>query len=196
MNIVAQSVQLEYITPNALERIERAGRIAYRSEPKGDPGAFVRMLVRRKHWPVLEFAEAQFTIVTDRGVSHEIVRHRLCSFVQESTRYCNYGNLALEFVRPVDFDLDVLDLTVLEALDDHYTRCLERGLSPQQARYFLPNGLKTKITWKANMSEWRHIFSRRCDIAAHPQMRDIANTMLRMLKAELPDVFFDMEPVG
>ncbi len=154
------------------------------------------MLVKRKHWPVLEFAEAQFTIITDRGVSHEIVRHRLCSFVQESTRYFNYGRLDIEFIQPVDFDLNKTDTKLLEAIEEHYRHCLDRGLSPQQARYFLPNGLKTKITWKANMSEWRHIFYRRCAREAHPQMRDIANTMLKILKVRVPDVFFDMEPIG
>lgn len=91
MKIVQPSATLEWITPNPLEVIERAGRTCYKSEPKGDPQAFVQMILRKGHESVLEHVTASFRIVCDRGISHEIVRHRLASYSQESTRFCNYS---------------------------------------------------------------------------------------------------------
>jgi len=90
MIIVNQSATLETLTPNTAETVERAGRTCYQSEPKGDPEAFVRRLIQRGHESVLEHASAGFRFVTSRGITHELVRHRLCSFSQESTRNCNY----------------------------------------------------------------------------------------------------------
>jgi thymidylate synthase (FAD) len=94
MKIIKPNAQLLWVTPNAEEIIERAGRVCYKSEDKitnESSFKFIKMLLDRKHEAVLEHACASILFICDRGVTHELVRHRLASYCQESTRYCNYG---------------------------------------------------------------------------------------------------------
>ena len=95
MNIIQPSATLEWITPNAMQIIEKAGRVCYKSETKisnDSAESFIKNILKRGHESVIEHASASFRIITDRGITHEIVRHRIASFSQESTRYCNYSN--------------------------------------------------------------------------------------------------------
>lgn len=205
MILVEQSASLEAITPDALAIIERAGRTCYKSEDRIGPGtaeAFVAMLRRRGHFSVLEHASATLRLVTDRGVTHELVRHRIASFSQESTRYCNYGRSAVAFVRPVKADggpaFDGLThewwLDAMKHAEAAYLALLAEGATPQDARSVLPNSLKTEIVVTANFREWLHVLDLRTSPAAHPQMRHIMGLVRGVLAAEVPALFSQESP--
>ena len=175
--------------------LEIAGRTCYKSEDKITPDSaerFVKMLIERGHHAMIEHAFIGAKMITDRGVTHEIVRHRISSYAQESTRYCNYGKIGIKFILPVDFTLDEIDLQFLALCEAQYDRCLSIGRIPGQARYFLPNGLKTEIIMSCNVREWLHFFSLRADVAAHAQMRALASSMLVDFAAKLPALFKGM----
>lgn len=200
MKIIKPSAELWSITPNAVALIERAGRVCYQSEPKGDPESFVRMLIRRGHESVLEHASATISVITDRGVSHELVRHRLASFSQESTRYVNYGNKEIEFIEPWWWEDSPRRYAERADFDDamrvsraSYELALLRGQSPQAARAVLPSALKTQIVVTANFREWRHIFKLRCASAAHPDMIRVMSMARDLLVMEVPCVFAETE---
>ncbi len=180
---------------DVIKLIEMAGRTCYKSEGKITPDSaekFVQMLVDKGHHAMIEHVVVGAKMVTDRGVTHEIVRHRIASYAQESTRYCNYGKLGVKFIHPVDFTLDEVDMAILGYIEAHYNRCINMGRSPQQARYFLPNGLKTEIIMTANIREWLHFFNLRSSLAAHPQMRALASSMLKGFAYYIPAVFKKM----
>ena len=195
-----------------LKHIERCGRVCYKSEDKiTDDSAekFVGMIANNNHASVLEHHSISVLFTTDRGVTHEAVRHRIASFSQESTRYCNYakdkfGNeitvIDIEkalYLDPVTKNLTGQEkLAILvawgEAMTDaerHYFKLLELGASPQIARGVLPNSLKTELVITANLREWLHIFSLRTAIAAHPQIREIMIPLLEDFQALIPVVF-------
>jgi len=184
-----------------MQVIEKAGRTCYKSEDKMTPGSsarLVRQLLQSKHESVIEHASASFRFITDRGVTHELVRHRLASFSQESTRYCNYGKdkfgSEITVVRPVGvvgLALDIWHQGCL-ATEKAYFLMLESGATPQIARSVLPNSLKTEIVVTANLREWRHIFTLRTAKAAHPQMRELAQQALDIMRGELPVLFEDI----
>jgi thymidylate synthase (FAD) len=203
MKIVKPSVSLLWITPNAEQMIERAGRVAYKSEDKITPDSapkFIKMIIDRGHEAVIEHASASLLFVTDRGVTHEIVRHRLFSYVQESTRYCNYGlnkfGNEITVIEPPSLEGDALDNWNYSAkiAEDVYKGMISRGVSPQIARSVLPNCLKTEIVVTGNLREWRHFFRLRMAKAAHPQMRQIAVMAFGMLHYNITSVFADMVP--
>ncbi len=191
-----------------LKNIERAGRTCYKSEDKiteDSSIAFVSMLMKNTHESVIEHQSMSILFVCDRGVSHEIVRHRLASFSQESTRYCNYSkdkfNNELTFIIPPFFeenghecrtDDEVEWLKAMANAERSYFRLLKTGWNPQQARSVLPNSLKTEIVVTANMREWRTIFKQRTSKAAHPQMRELMCPLLEELKSLIPIVFDDI----
>lgn len=178
-----------------LKWIELSGRTCYKSEDKithDSAAAFVRKILKSGHHSVIEHPVISIKAITDRGVTHEIVRHRIASYSQESTRYCNYGKLGVKFIEPVDFKLDKADKAILKSLEDHYNACIAKGRSPQQARYFLPNGLKTEIVITYNLREWRHFFTLRTVSGAHPQMIALANSILRQFKKDFPVIFEDL----
>lgn len=187
-----------------LANIATAGRVCYQSEPTTDDATFVRKLIERGHESVIEHEKLSVRIICDRGVSHELVRHRIASYSQESTRYCNYskdkfGN-ELTFIRPQWVDLaDFENWTVnrwcaaMRSAEEAYFDLLQDGWTPEQARTVLPNSLKTEVVMTANLREWRHFFRLRCAPAAHPQMRQIANLMLAEFKSAVPVIFDDLE---
>ncbi len=185
---------------NACPRIEYAARHCYQSHGQShshDPIKFVEMLIRRGHETPIEHVSATVLIETDRGVTHELVRHRLASYSQESTRYCDYSG-DLRFIRPVW----LLDDDTYEARDIWYCHCEETGIaysklraagwSPQQARTVLNNSVSAKIVMTANLREWRHIFKLRTSKAAHPQMRHLMIDMLHEFKNAIPVIFDDI----
>lgn len=214
MKIIEPKVTIEQMPTHrqALLIVERAARTCYKSEDKGGTEASAEKLIRscltRKpapHESVIEHVVATVRFVVDRGVTHEIVRHRLCSFSQESTRYCNYsgdkfGN-EVTFINPCfwgDGSTDSYDNRIdweeaMAFAEKKYLLMTARGCKPEQARSVLPNSLKTEIVWTANFRQWRHIFSLRCSPAAHPQMRQVMRPLLAEFIKRHP-VFFDSLP--
>ena len=189
----------------ALSLLEEIGRVCYKSEDKktdDSAGPFIRRIIKQGHESVIEHVSATVKIVCDRGISHEIVRHRIASYSQESTRYCNYSNgkfgKELTFVKPCMFkypsECYTRWLTSCQDAEDYYMALIHYGASPQEARSVLPNSLKTEIVVTMNLREWRHFFKLRTAKAAHPQMREIACMMLQWFKEWLPEVFEDIIP--
>jgi len=186
-----------------LKAIERAGRTCYKSEGKiTDLSApeFVRRLIKNNHDAMLEHAPSiSIRFICDRGVSHEIVRHRLFSFAQESTRYCNYGESKfsheLTFIKPCFWEEESVQYqswhSAMKSAESSYFELLdEHSATPEQARSVLPSSLKTELLVTGNVREWRHFFKLRTDKAAHPQMRQSANMALEILRGYV-DVLFE-----
>lgn len=208
MRLAKPSIKFLWMTENPLKTIEAAGRTCYKSEDRiTDSSAisFVKRLIDRGHFAMIEHASASYKIVCDRGVSHEIVRHRLFSYAQESTRYCNYKG-GVEFIVPCWFEddfetrfyLDIEDgwpeeenewVNVMEMCEESYLTLLHCGWTPQQARSVLPNSLKTEIVVTGNLREWLHFFSLRCAKSAHPQMQEVANMLLMDIKERVQVIF-------
>ena len=209
MKIIEAGIEL--ITPIngdvILKRIEQCGRVCYKSEGKitdDSAPAFVAAIIKRGHDAVLEHCSFTVKFICDRGVSHEIVRHRLASYCQESTRYCNYSkgdfNSEITVIEPCylnkgTFAYDEWKEACRRA-ESAYFNLLNWGLSPQEARAVLPNSLKTEVVMTANVREWRHFLKLRCSKAAHPQMREVATLLLKTLKEKVPVCFDDIEPEG
>lgn len=201
MKIVKPSTELLWITPDAELQIERAARTCYKSEDKmtGDSAAaLITRLIKSGHHAMLEHASASFKFVCDRGVTHELVRHRLCAYAQESTRYCNYGadrfGNEITVIEPPGLEKvqgNVWELACKHA-EQSYLSLLDQGIPPQIARSVLPTCLKTEIVCTANLREWRHIFSLRLSSAAHPQIREIMYPALETLYHHCRNVFNDI----
>lgn len=200
MKTVEPSVSLLWITENPELQIELAGRTCYKSEDKITPDSariFAGKMREHGHHAMIEHAVASFRIITDRGITHEIVRHRLASFAQESTRYCNYSSDKFEkqcsFIEPPDLTplQKVLWRKSCEDAEDSYFRMLEMGCSAQIARSVLPNCLKTEIVMMANFREWLHFIKLRSSKAAHPQIRPIAFKIKEVLVQHAPSIFLD-----
>lgn len=186
-----------------LKKIELCGRVCYKSEDKiteDSAARFVKNIVSRGHESVLEHAGFTVKFVCDRGVSHELVRHRIASFSQESTRYINYANgrfgSEITVIEPCFFEAGgeryELWKRACEACEQAYFELLRCGCAPEEARSVLPNSLKTEIIITANVREWRHILQLRAARAAHPQARELMGALLSELKEKLPVLFGDV----
>lgn len=221
MKIIEPYIELEdkIDGQTILKKIERTGRVCYKSEnriTKDNAERFVKSILDRGHESVLEHVSISVRVICDRGVTHEIVRHRVSSYSQESIRYCNYSNdkfdNELTFIKPCWFKYSTSDIMQEEDFYDsemnesdkdwlhHMKRCeniyfdmLKHGATPEQARSILPNSLKTEIVMTMNLREWRHFLKLRCSNKAHPQTREIANMILEAFKKEIPIVFNDIE---
>lgn len=189
-----------------LRLIERIGRVCYKSEARITETScipFVKMLLDRGHAAMIEHFSFSVKFTCDRGVSHEIVRHRLASFAQESTRYCNYAKdgfgREITVIRPFFFEPGCEHYLRWERAcrecEKQYLLLIDQGASPQEARSVLPNSLKTEIVMTANLREWRHFFKLRITPAAHPQMRQLTWPLLDELKGKIPVVFDDFAEV-
>ena len=205
MKIINASYKIETPIDGAeiLERIEKAGRTCYKSEDRITEESaknFVRKLIERGHESVLEHESVTVRFICDRGVSHEIVRHRIASFSQESTRYCNYSNdrfgSELTFIKPCFLAERKMTYwlwcTAMECAEWAYFDMLEDGCTPQEARSVLPSSVKTEVVMTANLREWRHFLRLRTATAAHPQMRELTVPLLHELK-QIPVVFDDIK---
>jgi len=200
MKVIEQSHEILYHDENMLQNMELAARTCYKSEERiteDSAEKLVSSLLNRGHDAMIEFGHIAVKFITDRGVAHEIVRHRLCSFAQESTRYVNYNNKGFEFIKPVWWDeWSPIERTIWKEqmcwVGDRYNSLIELGSKPQQARSILPNSLKAEIVVKANVREWRHIFKLRCNKAAHPQMVGLMTPLLEELKEKFPVLFGDL----
>ena len=206
MKIVQPSAELLWITPDAEQMIELAARTCYKSEDKinaDSSTALIRKLVKSGHHAMLEHASASIRFVCDRGVANELVRHRLCAFAQESTRYVNYssGKFGSEItvIQPPGLDVEVnttrreLWKDVCTTAEARYLDLIDDKVPPQIARSVLPTCLKTEIVCTTNLREWRHIFTLRLAKAAHPQIREVMVIALDILKKECPVVFEDIK---
>lgn len=191
-----------------LKKIERIGRCCYHSEDKitadGESAKkFVSQLITRGHESVLEHVSATVEFICDRGISHEIVRHRLASYTQESTRYCNYADFerfpdGCVFIEPCFFpekdDLNVYKTWHTACWDSEfeYLQLIKLGRTPQEARTVLPNSLATKLYVTANFREWRHILKLRCGAGANPQIKEIMLPLAAEFKSKIPIIFDDV----
>lgn len=186
-----------------LSDIEWAGRICYKSEEKITPESyktFIKSLIKRGHESVIEHGSATVKIICDRGVSHEIVRHRIASYSQESTRYCNYSQDKFEneltFIKPCFTELNSEQYLLWEStcrlIENNYFILIQEGWKPEEARSILPNSLKTELVMTANFREWRHFLKLRTHNASHPQMREVANLILNEFNKILPEIFEDI----
>jgi len=186
-----------------LQKLERCGRVCYKSEDKiteGSAEKFIGMILKSGHESVLEHEKLTVKFICDRGVTHEIVRHRIASYSQESTRYCNYskdkfGN-ELTFIRPCFWTDDSEEYAVwkqaMEEIEKTYVKLISLGAKPEEARSILPNSLKTEIVCTMNLREWRHFFRLRTAERAHPQIREISVALLDELKKRIPVIFDDI----
>lgn len=212
MNIIKPSVEIIDMDDydNIIKKIEKIGRVCYKSESNISDGSaerFISNILKRGHESVIEHESITVRMICDRGITHEIVRHRIASYSQESTRYCNYTNdkfgnqitvidLASGFQYDLDDDKDLALYKVwteaMESAEKSYFKMLELGATPQEARSVLPNSLKTEIVVTMNLRSWRNFFRLRCDSHAHPQMREVAGIALEVFKKRLPIFFSDL----
>lgn len=186
-----------------LKNIEKFGRVCYKSESNitnDSASPFITKIIKSGHESVIEHEKISVKIICDRGVSHEIVRHRIASYSQESTRYCNYNKdkfgSELTFIKPVFWSESSqqykLWLDTMETIENTYMQLIDQKIPPEQARTVLPNSLKTEIIVTMNLREWRHFFKLRTSNRAHPQMREISIPLLQEFKKLLPCVFGDI----
>lgn len=217
MRLVKPSYEILHIDDGAMRLLELAGRTCYKSEDRISDGTaepFIKRIVQDyKHESVIEHAGMTVKFIVDRGVTHELVRHRLCAFSQESTRYCNYGKAGhVTFVippwvviEPNEFDYNSFErkrksllgsdrvwFDTMNESEQRYLLLLRNRWTPQQARSVLPNSLKTEIVTTANFREWRHILRLRTAKTAHPQMREVMVPLLEDLRTIVPVIFDDI----
>lgn len=208
MKIVQPS--FEILTPidkdEILKHLETVARTCYKSEDKitaESAPKMIKALIRSQHLAMIEHFSISVKMVVDRGVSHEIVRHRVASYAQESTRYCNYaqGKFGSEItvIKPCFFDEGTLEYALwkqsCEFAEGTYNDLIRQGRTPQEARSVLPNSLKTEIVVTMNLREWIHFFNLRAvgtTGAPHPQMKEIALMVLAEFSNQLPEIFGDM----
>lgn len=217
MRVISPS--FEILTPidadHILHLLEEVGRTCYKSEnmiTDNSCDGFVKRIIDRGHEAVIEHYNVTVRLTNDRGVSHEEVRHRIASYAQESTRYCNYskdkfGNeityIDIAGGMKLDPKVNQLDAKIQQAIydewvqacldaEDHYRKMIDLGATPQIARSVLNNSTKTEICITMNLREWRHFFKLRCAPTAHPQMREIAMMLLKAFKMMIPVIFDDI----
>lgn len=194
----------EILTPidpdKILKTIERIGRTCYKSEnniTEDSSKEFVQKIINRKHEAILEFFDITVKFYCDRGISHEIVRHRIASYAQESTRYCNYNkdkfNKEIRVIYPIFWTEDSECYKVwkdaCEYAEKAYLKLIELGAKAEQARSVLPTSLKTELNVKMNLREWRYFFTLRTTPMAHPQMRELSIPLLDEFKEYIPIIF-------
>lgn len=186
-----------------IKSIERYGRVCYKSEDRittDSARTFIENIIASGHESVIEHEKVSVRIICDRGVSHEIVRHRIASYSQESTRYCNYSKdkfaNELTFIKPCFWKEGSEQYQtwkrIMCEIEKAYLQLVKEGVKPQEARSVLPNSLKTEIVVTMNLREWRHFFRLRTSERAHPQMREIAVPLLREFQSRIPVIFDDM----
>jgi len=222
MLLIRPEVQIDTVDNpvGCMKKIEVAGRVCYKSEVPNDFSYenFIKRLIARGHTSVLEHQSISVTLKCDRAVANELVRHRIASYSQESTRYCNYNKKGMEFIIP-PWCWDIIDgeyvacsvrgynslvkevcmtpysrswIFMMGCAELMYNHTLETGSTPEMSRDLLPLSLKTEIVMTTNFRAWRHFFGLRCDKTAHPQMREVANMILLKFKSLFPPVFSDI----
>lgn len=212
--MLIEKANVEIISNNSyqdmLKKIEKIGRVCYKSEDKikdGSAEKFIKGIIKRGHESVIEHESISVRFVCDRGVSHEIVRHRIASYSQESTRYCNYTNekygeqiTCIDIASGFEYNLENENdrkkydiwLNAMKETEKSYFQLIELGASPQEARSVLPNSLKTEIVATMNLRGWRNFFKLRTAKASHPQFREVACMLLEIFAKDYPVFFEDL----
>ena len=205
MRIIKPDV--EFLTPldgaAIIKHLELCGRVCYKSEEKISEDSaqkFLTNIINRGHEAVLEHFSFTVKFICDRGISHEIVRHRLASYCQESTRYCNYSKdsfgTEITVIKPLFLEEGTIGWDCwkrsCEEAETQYFNLLDWGCTAQEARSVLPNSLKTEVVMTADIREWRHFLKLRCSPAAHPQMREVASVLLDKVRSRIPVLFDDI----
>ena len=212
--MLIENANVELISNNSydemLKKIEKIGRVCYKSEDKikdGSAEMFIKGIIKRGHESVIEHESISVRFICDRGVSHEIVRHRIASYSQESTRYCNYSkekygeqitciDIASGFKYDLNNEIDRkkydIWLKAMENAEDSYFKMIKLGASPQEARSVLPNSLKTEIVATMNLRGWRNFLKLRTAKTAHPQFREVACMLLQLFVKNYPVFFQDI----
>ena len=206
MRIVEPKVEI--ITPingeEILKHIEKVGRVCYKSESNIDDSSaekFVSGIIKRGHEAVIEHFNITVKFTTDRGVSHQLVRHRIASYAQESTRYCNYSKEKfgdeISVVKPVDIKEGTKEyeewVRAMMCAETFYMSLINTGCKAQTARSVLPTCTKTEIMVTMNLREWRHFIKLRSSKASHPDIRVLAIDLLNQFKEKIPVIFDDIE---
>jgi thymidylate synthase (FAD) len=210
--LTKQKVVIEQMTPmqEAYSLLERIGRVCYKSEDKiteDSAAKFIKSIVARNHLSVIEHCVVTIRFIVNRGVSHELVRHRITSVSQESTRFCNYNKQNhLEFIIPHWLDVkegifsyndlvpgsqnpEQIFLYSLLMAEETYNALIVSGKKPEDARDVLPIGVKTELVMTANLREWLLICNLRTAKAAHPNMRQVMSMVLNALQLKYPEIF-------
>lgn len=207
-----EKASVEIISDNdyqeMIKKIEKIGRVCYKSEDKikeDTAEKFIKGIIKRGHESVIEHESISVRFICDRGVSHEIVRHRIASYSQESTRYCNYkqekygsqimcidiaSGFKYDLNNPTDYKKYEIWTKAMRNAEKSYFEMIELGASPQEARSVLPNSLKTELIATLNIREWRHLLKLRTSKASHPQFREVAYMLLQLFVEKYP-VFFE-----
>ena len=197
MKIVPQSVEImsDINGIKMLKNIEKIARTCYKSENKISDDSHIKLLkglMMHEHHAMIEHETITVKFVTDRGISHEIVRHRIASFAQESTRYCNYGKSDIQFINP-GFEEGSYEFILWKnqmlSIEKTYNQLLENGVTPQIARSVLPNSLKTELVVTMNLRSWLNFFKLRTPNNAHPQIRELSKSLLKQFRELIPIIF-------
>lgn len=207
VKIVEPSVEIitEIDGNKILKTIERAARTCYKTEDNISEDAssakkMISKLIEMGHTAMIEFADIHVILTADTGVLKDLTRHRHCSFAVESTRYCNYskgkfGN-EITVIKPCNIEEGTKEydlwLECMENIESTYNKMAELGCKPDQLRMLLSHSLKCNINLKANIREWRHIFSLRCAKAAHPSVQQIMKMVLVEFHKQIPILFDDL----
>ena len=191
---IVSPFDLEYVLPH----LERCGRTCYKSD-NNDASKFISKIVKMGHESVIEHFSVSVRIICNRAISHQLVRHRMASFSQESQRYVNYSKdkfgKGITYIEPIKLNTDQLKLWKFNAIQNElaYFNMIELGCSPQQAREGLSNATKTEMVITANLREWKHIFEQRTKGGADPMMKDLMIPLLEQFQEILPEVFGEKE---
>lgn len=167
-------VTLLSITPNAEELIEQAGRVSHASEPKGQHGELIRKLIKWDHLSVLEHASATFLIKNiSRAATHQLVRHRLCSYTQRSQRYVKEAGFTYIVPPSIEGNEEarLLYEETMQYLQRLYSFLLTLGIPKEDARFILPNACASQIVVTANFRQWRHMIELRGAASAQWEIR-------------------------
>lgn len=199
----------EILTPingdEILKLIELAGRTCYKSDNLITPDSaknFVEKIAQRGHESVIEHYNITVRFICNRGFTHELVRHRLAAYSQESTRYCNYNKdkfgSEITVIKPFEINEDTKEYDLwkeaMQNAEKSYMAMIENGSKPENARGVLPIDIKTEIVITTNLREWKHIFELRTSKAAHPSMRELMIPLLKEFKEKIPVIFDKIEP--
>lgn len=211
MILIKPSFEILAVNGADLSLLEKAGRTCYQSEPKGRPIPFIQRLINSGHETIIEHGSMTVKFIVDRGFTHELVRHRMAVYSQESTRWCNYSG-GVTFIIPPWVDIepgkyntpsdfagnyytDEVWFNHMLTSENNYIECLRQEWTPQQARTVLPNSLKTEIVMTANFREWRLVFKQRAlglTGKPHPQMLEIMIPLLQTSCLLVPGIFNDL----
>lgn len=192
--ITKQKCILEFITPNVEQYIAHIARTCYQSFEKESPESNIRLikhLIKSGHYPMFDHAFAAFRFITDRGVTHELVRHRIAAYAQESTRYCKYDDICV--VLPPSVIIGTSEyfqwIETMKQCEKTYKYMIKNKYPAGIARSVLPTCLKTEIVMSASFTEWLHVIKLRTSKAAHPQIRELITEVFNILHEHAPNIF-------